>query len=56
MPFDGTDFDRRPVQPDRNPMRERVWAVIAGLIAVILIAMPISAAGLVDIVHYVRGH
>lgn len=56
MPFDGTDFRFQPEQPQRNPRRERAWALIVGVLAVVLLVMPVSAAGMVDIVRYIRGH
>lgn len=53
MPFDGTDFPKREEPPSRGP-DDNAATVIIILLAFCLLAMPISLAGLVDIVRYLR--
>jgi hypothetical protein len=58
MPFDATDFDPDPKPappPKRNLVKERVLCGLAMALAVILLALPISAGALVDMAHYVSG-
>lgn len=55
MPFDGVDFPPRREPPSRAPSREeRVFLFLFVVVSVCLLVMPISAAALVDIVHYAR--
>lgn len=54
MPFDGADFQATP-RPPRRAHGERVFGLLFLVIAICLLVMPISAAALVDIVHYMRG-
>lgn len=53
MPFDGTDFPKRDDPPSRGP-DDNAATVIIILLAFCLLAMPISLAGFVDIVRYLR--
>lgn len=52
MPFDGTDFHTKPEPPSRAP-GDRVFGILFLVVAICLLVMPISAAALVDIVHYI---
>ncbi len=53
MPFDGVDF--RPEQKPPGPATPsgNVFGYLFLLVAFCLLIMPISAAALVDIVHYI---
>lgn len=55
MPFDGID----PMVPKRTPRRgagdDTVLQVLILLLVVAMLVMPVSLAGLVDIVRYLRG-
>ncbi|MCQ8241776.1 hypothetical protein [Rhizosaccharibacter radicis] len=55
MPFDGTDFqlERRRDRPRTGG--DAVFCALFLVIALCLMLMPISAAGLVDIVRYLEG-
>ena len=55
MPFDGVDFDADRRKPERETSGEKVFRLLFVVIAVCLLLMPVSAAGLIDIVHYMRG-
>ncbi len=53
MPFDGVDFRPEPKPPaPATPPGSNVFGYLFLLVAFCLLAMPISAAALVDIVHY----
>lgn len=54
MPFDAMDFRATP-NPPRRTRGERVFGVLFLVIAICLLVMPVSAAALIDIVHYMRG-
>ncbi|ATR22772.1 Hypothetical protein HVPorG_03400 [Roseomonas mucosa] len=56
MPFDGAGFRMREEPPERSKGQERFWAAIVLITAVLLLVLPVSAQGFIDIVHYVRGH
>lgn len=55
MPFDGVDFQPKREQPDRPAANERIYSLLFLVIAIFLLVMPISMAGLVDIVRYLQG-
>ncbi len=52
--FDGADFPRPP--PRRRHVNETMVTIGIVLFAMIMLFMPISLAGLVDLVRYFRGH
>lgn len=54
MPFDGADFHPEQKPPRRAAPGERVFGFLFLLVALCLLVMPISAAALVDIVHYLQ--
>ena len=53
MPFDGTEF-RGPGRPDRSPPHHRLLTAALLALALILLLMPVSVAGLVDLIRYLR--
>ncbi len=55
MPFDGANFRDRREEPGRAARRERIWAVVVVVSAALMLVMPVSAEGLIDLVHYLRG-
>ena len=55
MPFDGVDFQVKRNQPDRPAPNEKVVAILIVLFAICMLVMPVSMAGLVDLVQYFRG-
>lgn len=54
MPFDGTDFQSGRKRKRQTP-GERAFGIIFLVCAISLLVMPISAAALIDIVHYLWG-
>ncbi len=56
MPFDGTDFPKEDKPPGRGASDDNAATLIIILLAFCLLAMPISLAGLVDVIRYVRGN
>ncbi len=56
MPFDGVDFLSKRNQPARPSRSENVLTVLLLVLGLSLLLLPVSAAGLVDIVTYLRGH
>ncbi len=58
MPFDATDFEpaRKPAPPPkRNLIKERILCGLAMALALILLALPISAGAIVDIARSIGG-
>ena len=55
VPFDGTDFLTRRNQPARPSRSENVLTVLILVLGLGLLVLPVSAAGLIDIVSYIRG-
>lgn len=55
MPFDGSGFQMRGAPPERSTGQERFWVTVVLITAVLLLVLPVSAQGFVDIVHYIRG-
>lgn len=55
MPFDGVDFQEKKERPERSVRADKVVALVVVVLGFILLIMPISAAGLIDIVQYIRG-
>jgi len=55
MPFDGSDFPPRGDQPRGGAPNDNAVSVIIIALAVVLLVMPLSLSGLVDVVRYVRG-
>ncbi|WP_428394727.1 hypothetical protein [Lichenicoccus sp.] len=55
MPFDGVDFERDRKKPEREAAGEKVFRILFLVVAITMLVMPVSAAGLIDIVQYVRG-
>ena len=56
MPFDGTNFSLRPEKPARPAPSDNVVTILIIIISFSLLFMPVSMAGLIDIVWYLRGH
>ena len=57
MPFDGIDFIRREDPPPAKPSpSENALTILILVLALSLLVFPVSAAGLVDLVAYVRGN
>ena len=56
MPFDGSDFRAEPERPSRAPAREKIWAAVIIALVFLMLVMPVSAEGVVDIVRYFRGN
>ena len=52
--FDGIDPPRQT--PSRRPVNEKAVTIIILVYALLLLFMPISVDGMVDIVRYIRGH
>jgi hypothetical protein len=52
MPFDGTHFDPPPSRPVRPRRGETTLIIGVGVVAVLLLALPVPFAALADIVHY----
>jgi hypothetical protein len=52
MPFDGTHFDPPPSRPVRPRLGETTLIIGVGVVAVLLLALPVPFAALADIVHY----
>jgi len=58
MPFDATDFEPDPKPappPKRNLVKERILCGLAMALALVLLALPISASAILDIARYVHG-
>jgi hypothetical protein len=58
MPFDATDFEPDPKPappPKRNVVKERILCGLAMALALVLLALPISASAILDIARYVHG-
>jgi hypothetical protein len=58
MPFDATDFEPDPKPappPKRNLVKERVLCGLAMALALVLLALPISAGAILDVARYVGG-
>jgi hypothetical protein len=55
MPFDGTHFRPQPEPPGRRVAVERFWCGVVLVAGIVLLLAPVSAAGLVDLVVYLRG-
>ncbi len=53
MPFDGMDFQERPEPPGRAAPGEKIVSMLLLILAISLLVMPISMAGLFDLVHYI---
>jgi hypothetical protein len=51
--FDGTDFPHQP--PHRPPVSDTVLTIVIVIFAMAMLITPISLAGLVDIIAYLRG-
>lgn len=56
MPFDGSDRDWRRHEPKRSKRDEAIITCIIVALAVVLLVLPVTLGGLVDIVHYLRHH
>jgi hypothetical protein len=54
VPFDGIDFLTRRKQPARPSGSENLLTVLLLLLGLTLLVLPVSAAGLVDLVTYIR--
>ncbi len=55
MPFDGADFEPRRKKPARSGPGDNLVTVLIVLLAIFMLVMPISLAGLVDTIRYLRG-
>jgi hypothetical protein len=56
MPFDATDFEPDPKPaplPKRNLAKERILCGLVMALALVLLALPISAGALVDMARYI---
>ena len=56
MPFDGSDHEWRRSDPKRSKRDETIITLIIVALAVVMLVMPLTVGGLVDIVRYLRGH
>lgn len=55
MPFDGLDFKPKPEKPARAGPGDNLVTVLIVLLAICMLVTPISVAGLVDTIRYLRG-
>lgn len=55
MPFDGTNFYRKPSQPSPEMPSDKVLSRFILFIAICLIITPFSMFGLVDLVNSIIG-
>ncbi len=55
MPFDGFEFEAERKPPRRGSNAERLFRLLFVVVAIGMLIMPITATGLIDIVHYVSG-
>lgn len=54
MPFDGTDFPGPGEQPKGERGDGNAAIAIIILLAIVLLAMPVSLGSLIDIIHYAQ--
>ncbi|WP_428376439.1 hypothetical protein [Lichenicoccus sp.] len=55
MPFDGVDFEPRREKPVRGAPGDNLVTVLIVVLAICMLVTPISVAGLVDTIRYLRG-
>jgi hypothetical protein len=53
MPFDGTDY-RGPIRPERSSSSEGLITAAILVFALVLLLMPVSLSGMVDLISYLR--
>jgi hypothetical protein len=56
MPFDGIDFLAKRDKPARPSRTENLFTVLLLVLGLALLVLPVSAAAMIDIVGYIRGH
>ena len=56
MPFDGADFEPRRKKPAHSGPGDNLVTVLIVVFAICMLVTPISVAGLVDTIRYLRGN
>ena len=56
MPFDGADFEPRRKKPARSGPGDNLVTALIVVLAICMLVTPISIAGLVDTIRYLRGN